>query len=160
MNKSVAVFCPFRQGNVSQCIAGNLRSWPDQGRESYQFFCFLALKVSFFLGPFFVYWCLWLLYPWLGDKITMSTSLSRLFWFNMNWICVLAQAACVRHACLRAPCVAWPLLLSSFSLSFSLFLSSFFSVFCFWPTSGNHPCAKICFPQYFGITRRYMQKKK
>ena len=34
-----------------------------------------------------------------------------------------------------------------------------FSVFCFWPTSGNLPCAKICFPQYFGITRRYMQKK-
>ena len=22
---------------------------------------------------------------------------------------------------------------------------------------GNLPCAKICFPQYFGITRRYMQ---
>ena len=38
---------------------------------------------------------------------------------------LLTQAACVRHACLRAPCVAWPLLLPSFSLS------SFFSVFCF-----------------------------
>ena len=34
---------------------------------------------------------------------------------------ILAQAACVRHACLRAPCVAWPLL-PSFSLSFFLFL--------------------------------------
>ena len=38
----------------------------------------------------------------------------------------LAQTACERHACLRAPCVAWPLLLPSFSLS-----SLFFSVFCF-----------------------------
>ena len=42
---------------------------------------------------------------------------------------VLAQAACVRHACMRAPCVPWPLLLPSFSLSSSFF--SFFSVFCF-----------------------------
>ena len=40
----------------------------------------------------------------------------------------------------------------------SLFLS-LSSVFCFLPTSGNLPCAKICFPQYFGITRRYMQNK-
>ena len=32
----------------------------------------------------------------------------------------LAQAACVRHAFLRAPCVAWPLLSPTFSLSFSL----------------------------------------
>ena len=30
------------------------------------------------------------------------------------------------------------------------------SVFCFWPTLGNLLCAKICSPQYFGITRRYM----
>ena len=36
----------------------------------------------------------------------------------------------------------------------------FFSVFCFWPTSVKLPRVKICFPQYFGITRRYMQKKK
>ena len=33
----------------------------------------------------------------------------------------LAQAACVRHACLRAPCVAWPLLLPLFSLSLLFF---------------------------------------
>ena len=38
--------------------------------------------------------------------------------------------------------------------------SLFFSAFFFSPTSGNLPCVKICFPQYFGITRRYMQKKK
>ena len=38
---------------------------------------------------------------------------------------------------------------------------SLFSLFfCFWPTSGNLPCVKICFPHYFGITRWYMQKKK
>ena len=45
--------------------------------------------------------------------------------------------------------------------SFFLFLFSFFffSAFYFSPTSGNLPCVKICFPQYFGITRRYMQKK-
>ena len=37
-------------------------------------------------------------------------------------------------------------------LSFSF---SFFSAFYFSPTSGNLPCVKFCFPQYFGITRRY-----
>ena len=36
----------------------------------------------------------------------------------------------------------------------------FFSVFCFSPTSVNLPCAKICFPQYFGISRRNTKKKK
>ena len=54
---------------------------------------------------------------------------------------------------LRAPCVLACAMRSlaivitivqSFSLSFSLSLSLFFfpSVFCFWPTSGNLPCAK------------------
>ena len=42
--------------------------------------------------------------------------------------------------------------------SISLLLS-FFYAFYFSPTSGNLPCMKICFPQYFGITRRYMQKR-
>ena len=43
----------------------------------------------------------------------------------------------------------------------SLFFFFFFCyAFCFSPTSGNLPCVKICSPQYFGITRRYMQKKK
>ena len=40
----------------------------------------------------------------------------------------------MRHACLRAPCVAWPLLSPTFALS--LFLSFFFSVlinYCFNP---------------------------
>ena len=30
----------------------------------------------------------------------------------------------------------------------------FFSVFCFWPTSGKLPCAKWFLPQHFGITGR------
>ena len=41
--------------------------------------------------------------------------------------------------------------------AFSLFLSSLY-VFCFWHTSGKLPRLKTCFPQYFSITRRYMQK--
>ena len=40
---------------------------------------------------------------------------------------VLAQAACVRHVCLRAPCVAWPLLSHTFALSLSLFFSPSFA---------------------------------
>ena len=43
------------------------------------------------------------------------------------------------------------------SFLFSLFFS--LSVFCFSPTSEKLPCVKNRFPQYFGITRRYMQKK-
>ena len=39
------------------------------------------------------------------------------------------------------------------------FFLSFYA-FCFSPTSGNLPCVKICFPQYFGITRRYMRKQE
>ena len=44
-----------------------------------------------------------------------------------------------------------------FLLLFSPFFFSY--AFCFSHTSGNLPCVKICFPQYFGITRRYIQKK-
>ena len=69
---------------------------------------------------------------------------------------------------LSLPSFLHPLLSSSlffflfFFLYFSFFLfffSSFYS-FCFSPTSGNLPCVNICLPQYFGITKRYMQKKK
>ena len=42
---------------------------------------------------------------------------------------------------------------------FHLFYFFFFSAFYFSPTSGNLPFVKVCFPQYFGLTRRYMQKK-
>ena len=40
---------------------------------------------------------------------------------------------------------------------FLFFFFFFFSAFYFSPTSGNLPCVKICFPQYFGITRRYIR---
>ena len=45
--------------------------------------------------------------------------------------------------------------------TYFLLLSFFFFSYAFYfsPTSGNLPCVKICFPQYFGITRRYMGKK-
>ena len=49
-------------------------------------------------------------------------------WLPWVWT-LLAQAACMRHACLRAPCVAWPLFSSLFSLSLLFFFFS--SVFCF-----------------------------
>ena len=67
---------------------------------------------------------------------------------------ILAQAACMRHACLRAPCdpcVAWPLLLPSFSISFFL---SFSLRHLLLTHFRNFPCVKICFPKYFGITRK------
>ena len=43
--------------------------------------------------------------------------LGFLYWFYiiMKQIVVLAQAACVCHASLRAPCVAWPLLFLFYS---------------------------------------------
>ena len=50
--------------------------------------------------------------------------------------------------------------LSFFSLFFSFFL--FFSSsrsISFDPLQGKLPRLKICFPQYFGITRRCLQKK-
>ena len=62
---------------------------------------------------------------------------------------------CVRRPRWRLQCVAGHCCYHH-SVFFSL---SLFSVFCFWPTSGNLPRLNICFPQYFGITRRYMQKK-
>ena len=70
------------------------------------------------------------------------------------------------QACLRAPHVvadeaklAIVFTYFFFLLLFSFFFFFFFSAFYFSPTSGNLPCVKICFPQYFDITRRYMQKK-
>ena len=63
-------------------------------------------------------------------------------------------------ACLRKPHVVADeaIVFTYFFLLFFPFFF-FFSAFYFSPTSGNLPCVKICFPQYFGITRRYMQKK-
>ena len=56
---------------------------------------------------------------------------------------------------LGAPCVlacAMRSLAIVITIVQSFFLS--LSVFCFWTTSGNLPCVKICFPKYFGINRR------
>ena len=41
---------------------------------------------------------------------------SYLMQCNSPKVLKLARAACVRHACLRAPCVAWPLLTPTFAL--------------------------------------------
>ena len=82
-------------------------------------------------------------------------------------LCIWVKKVQLVQACLRAPPVVADeaKLAIVFSPTFFffflfLFLSSFFSAFYFSPTSGNLPCVEICFPQYFGITRRYMQKKK
>ena len=61
-----------------------------------------------------------------------------------------SRRACVRHTWWRTK-RSWPLFSPTFFSSFF-----FFSAFYFSPTSGNLPCKKICSPQYFGITRRYM----
>ena len=65
-----------------------------------------------------------------------------------------SRRACVRHTWWRTK-RSWPLFSPTFFFFF--LFSFFFSAFYFAPTSGNLPCVKICFPQYFGITRRYMQ---
>ena len=67
----------------------------------------------------------------------------------------LAQAACVRHTCLRAPCIAWPLLLPLFSLSFflslslSVSLSPLFLRLLLFTNFGETPVCKIISPQIF-----------
>ena len=68
-------------------------------------------------------------------------------------ITLLAQVTCVRHLKWRLQCVVGH---CYYHNSVSL---SFLSVFCFWPTSGKLPRLKICFPHYFGLTRRYICKK-
>ena len=70
---------------------------------------------------------------------------------SLGPVAVLVQATCVRHTWWRTK-RSWPLFSPTFF--FFLFLS-FSSFYVFWssPTSGNLPCVKICFPQYFGITR-------
>ena len=60
---------------------------------------------------------------------------------------LLAQVACVRHACLRAPCVACPLLSPSFSLSLSL--SLFLLRFLLLTHFGESPMCEIIFHPIF-----------
>ena len=49
----------------------------------------------------------------------------KYLFYSFGRKCLLAQAACVRHVCLRAPCVAWPLLSPSFSLSYFFIFTNF-----------------------------------
>ena len=58
---------------------------------------------------------------------------------------LLAQAACVRHACLRAPCVAWPLFSRTFALSL-LFFSFFSPSSAFAPLRGISRVRKFASP--------------
>ena len=72
---------------------------------------------------------------------------------------LIAPLACfARTMCLRAPQVVADE--AKLAIVFTYFFLSFYYAFCFSPTSGNLPCVKICFPQYFGITRRYMQQQQ
>ena len=70
---------------------------------------------------------------------------------SYNW----SRRACVCQTWWRTK-RSWPLFSPTFFFFFHF--SFFFSAFYFSPTSGNLPCVKICLPQYFGVTRRYMQK--
>ena len=79
----------------------------------------------------------------LFKLIEKKISLNLLQWC---FILLLAQAACVRHACLRAPCVAWPLLLPSFSLSSFLFFFFFSPSFAFDPLQGISRAWKFVSP--------------
>ena len=93
---------------------------------------------------------------------------------HCNW----SRRACVRHPWWRTK-RSWPLFSPTFfffgpgglrappvvadeaklAIVFTYIFSSFFlSSFFFSLTSGKLPCMKICFPQYFGITRRNIFK--
>ena len=63
----------------------------------------------------------------------------------------LAQAACVRHACLRAPCVAWPLLLPSFSL---FFLFSLLRLLLFTHFRESPLCKNLFSPIFWDIPKK------
>ena len=66
--------------------------------------------------------------------------------FSCFSIFILGQAACVRHTCWRAPCVAWPL----FSPTFALFSSSFFPLRLLLLTHfGESPMCEIIFHPIF-----------
>ena len=67
--------------------------------------------------------------PILNNILSSYTSQVR-----NNW----PRRLCVRHTRWRSECVAG----HCFCHCSVFLLSFFFSVFCFWPTSGNLPCAK------------------
>ena len=95
---------------------------------------------------------------WVFDTKCITCTVFSLVFKNLRLVTFLVQA------CLRAPHVVadeakLAIVFTYFFLSFFFLSFSFSYAFCFSPTSGNLPCVKICFPQYFGITRRYMQNK-
>ena len=77
--------------------------------------------------------------------LALSQALFRMWQF-------LAQVACVRHACLRAPCVAWPLLSPTFALSLflRLLLLTHF---------GESPMCEIIFHPIFWHNQKIYAKK-
>ena len=87
-------------------------------------------------------------YPWWRTKAKEAIIFTYFFW--PMWLACALRAPCVRHACaMRAPCVRHACAMRSLAIVItivqSFFLSSSFffpSVFCFWPTLGNLPCAK------------------
>ena len=94
----------------------------------------------------------------ISDDTNFVCRAQSCFFLSELGVTCWPRRLCVRHPRWRLQCVAGHRYYHR-SVSLSFFLFSLSSVFCFWPTSGNLPCVKICFPQYFGITRRYMQKK-
>ena len=109
----------------------------------------------------FSLWIIW------KNKITISDSINfkKILFYNghihhlfahvWNWFKCWPRRLCVRNQRGHLQCIAGNCFYHS-----SVFPLSFLSVFCFWPTSGKLLFVKICFPQYFCITRIYMQKKK
>ena len=79
---------------------------------------------------------------------------SFLFKFQTNFVRSLLVRMYLCWLCMHHPSSRCNAYLANFwSLSF------FFSIFCFWPTLEKLPRLNICFPQYFGRTRIYLQNK-
>ena len=89
-----------------------------------------SFYIPIIVSVYFFYWCMYVCFQSFNK-------------FRENVYFSLAQAACVRHACLCAPCVAWPLFSPSFSLSllffFFFFSLSFFGGVNFFSYTGDSP---------------------
>ena len=108
----------------------------------------ITIVQSFFLSlsPLLLFFLRFLLLTHFGESLMCSfytTKLNQIGPGGLRTPCVLACA-------MRSLAIV-------ITIVQSLFLS-LSSVFCFLPTSGNLPCAKICFPQYLGITRNICKK--
>ena len=91
----------------------------------------------------------------LNLYLCISLQFFWLFWVLFSLpLTYWPRRLCMRHPRWRLQCVAGHCYYHR-----SVFFFFFFPpVFCFWHTSGKLPCVTICFPQYFGITRRYAKK--